>query len=89
MALLDGIRDPIRIEIIFLLGSRKSMNVGDIAAQFKISRPAISHHLKVLKNAGIVRSEKIGQENYYHIDRTLIVSGLRNLAEAFEKCCPE
>lgn len=87
--LLDGIRDPNRIEIIFLLGKGGSMNVNDIAAKFHISRPAISHHLKVLKDAGIVRSEKTGQEVYYQLDRKVLVEGLRRFADAVENCCKE
>ncbi len=87
--LLDGVHDPNRIEIIFLLGKSKSMNVNEIAAHFHISRPAISHHLRVLKDAGIVQSKKIGQEVYYQLDRKLLVTSLRKLADAFEKCCKD
>ncbi len=87
MRLLDGVRDPNRLEIIFLLGKGKALNVGEITTQFKISRPAISHHLKVLKDAGIVRSEKTGQEIYYRLDRAKIVEGLRMIADAIEDCC--
>jgi ArsR family transcriptional regulator, arsenate/arsenite/antimonite-responsive transcriptional repressor len=87
MRLLDGVRDPNRLEIIFLLGKGTPMNVGEIAERFKISRPAISHHLKVLKDAGILRSEKSGQEVYYHLNRDVIVAGLRSIADAIESCC--
>ncbi len=88
MQLLDGVRDPNRLEIIFLLGKKGApMNVGEISEQFKISRPAVSHHLKVLKDAGIVRSEKIGQEIYYRLNREVIVAGLRSIAHAIENCC--
>lgn len=87
MRLLDGVRDPNRMEIIFLLGKGKPLNVGEIASQFNISRPAVSHHLKVLKDAGIVRSEKTGQEIYYRLDRDRIVSGLRLIADTIEGCC--
>lgn len=87
MHMLDAIRDPNRTEIIFLLGEAGPLNVGDIAASFQISRPAISHHLRVLKDAGIVQSTKQGQEIYYQLDRELLVSSLRQLADAFENCC--
>jgi DNA-binding transcriptional ArsR family regulator len=87
MRLLDGVRDPRRLEIIFLLGKGKPMNVRDISDQFQISRPAISHHLKVLKDARILRSEKIGQEIYYRLDREVIVAGLRLIADTIENCC--
>jgi ArsR family transcriptional regulator, arsenate/arsenite/antimonite-responsive transcriptional repressor len=85
--LLDGVRDPIRMEIVFLLGQGQAMNVGEITTHFKISRPAISHHLKVLKDAGIVDSEKTGQEVYYHLERRRIVAGLRQIADSIENCC--
>lgn len=85
--LLDGVRDPIRMEIIFLLAKGKPMNVGEITTLFRVSRPAISHHLKVLKDAGIVGSEKIGQEVFYHLDRARIVVGLRRIADSIENCC--
>ena len=85
--LLDGMRDPNRMEIIFLLGKGKPLNVNEITTQFHISRPAISHHLKVLKDAGIVHSEKIGQEIYYRLDRERIVAGLRLIADEIEHCC--
>jgi DNA-binding transcriptional ArsR family regulator len=62
--------------------------VGEIAAQFHVSRPAISHHLKVLKDAGMVISERTGQEIYYHLDRGRIIDGLRQIADAIESCCP-
>jgi ArsR family transcriptional regulator, arsenate/arsenite/antimonite-responsive transcriptional repressor len=86
MRLLDGIRDPIRMDIIFLLADGKSLNVGEITSRFKVSRPAISHHLKVLKDADIVLSEKTGQEVYYRLDRQRIVSGLRLIADSIENC---
>ena len=56
--------------------------MGDIAGQFHLSRPAISHHLKVLKDAGVLDSEKVGQEVYYWLECERIVATLRALADA-------
>jgi len=39
-----------------------------IAEQFNVTRPAISKHLKVLKDAGLVQQEKVGREILYHVD---------------------
>lgn len=88
LRLLDGSRDPVRMEIILLLAPREAMNVGEIASQFRISRPAISHHLKVLKDAGIVKSERIGQEIFYRVNRDRVIAGLRRIADTIENCCP-
>jgi len=63
------------------LGHQGRRNVGDIASQFRLSRPAISHHLKVLKDAGVLDSEKVGQEVYYWLARERIVATLRALAD--------
>jgi ArsR family transcriptional regulator, arsenate/arsenite/antimonite-responsive transcriptional repressor len=85
--LLDGLRDPIRMDIVLLLAGGQSMNVNEITGRFKVSRPAISHHLKVLKDAGIMLSEKSGQEVYYRLDRPRLVNGLRFIADSIETCC--
>jgi len=80
---MTAIGDPTRLQILFVLqGDRR--NVGDIAAQFKLSRPAISHHLKVLKDAAIVQSEKVGQEVFYWIDKKYVIGELRRLADILE-----
>ncbi|ANF94890.1 ArsR/SmtB family transcription factor [Paenibacillus bovis] len=77
---LNGLSDPMRLQILSILGKKGRMNVGEISSNFKISRPAISHHLRILKDAGIVQYEKTGQEVYYWMDQDYIVYHLRNLA---------
>ena len=78
--------DPARLEIGILLSSRGRMNVGDIASHFKLSRPAISHHLKVLKDAKVVRSEKVGQEVFCWLDTGYVATMLRSVADMLEEC---
>src|SRR5438309_1083478 len=79
---LTALGDPMRLQILYLLGDQGRRNVGDIASNFHLSRPAISHHLKVLKDAGVVDSERVGQEIYYWIERDRIVATLQMLADA-------
>lgn len=52
----------------------KPYPVHELAAAFDISRPAISRHLKVLKDAGLVREEKQGRENIYALESSKLVS---------------
>lgn len=87
--LMTALGEPARLRILFLLGEKGTLNVGDIAGFFTMSRPAISHHLKVLKDAGVLRSEKSGQEVYYHLDRDHVVAALRELADAVALCKEE
>ena len=79
---LVALGDPVRLQLLYLLGGQGRRNVGEIAGQFRLSRPAISHHLKVLKDAGVIESEKMGQEVYYWLEREHIVASLRALADA-------
>lgn len=81
---LTGIGDPARLEIIYLLTKQGRQNVGHIAGHFELSRPAISHHLKVLKNSGIVESRKVGQEVFYTLNHQNTAAQLRHLAELVE-----
>ena len=84
---ISAIADRTRLQILLLLGQKCRMCVGDIAGHFRISRPAISHHLKVLKTNGLVQSEKVGQEVYYWVNAGDMVVILRGLADALEQCC--
>ena len=43
--------------------------VGDLAREFPVSRPAVSQHLKVLRDAGLVHHRQAGKQRIYHVDR--------------------
>jgi DNA-binding transcriptional ArsR family regulator len=58
--------DPARRSIVVTL-SEGPATVRDIAAPFSMSRPAISKHLRVLKEAGIVESKPDGRQNWYSL----------------------
>jgi DNA-binding transcriptional ArsR family regulator len=58
-AVFRAIADPTRREILTILRERQ-LTVGELAANFKTSRPAISKHLRLLRNAGLVVSYKAG-----------------------------
>lgn len=55
--------------------SEASLTAGEIAERFEMSKPALSKHLKVLENAGLVRSEKKGQFVHYSLaDRNMLAT---------------
>jgi|SRR5512140_2695478 DNA-binding transcriptional ArsR family regulator len=62
-----ALADPTRRRVFERL-ARKRMSVGDIAAGLPVSRPAVSQHLKVLKDAGLVAEEREGTRRIYHVD---------------------
>ena len=62
-----AIADPVRREILELLNIGAEP-AGEIARRFTISRPAVSRHLRVLREAGLVRDELVGRQRLYCID---------------------
>ena len=69
--LFKALNDKTRREILELLKD-KDLTAGDIAHQFNISKPSISQHLDLLKQANLVTSVKEGQFIYYSINTTVI-----------------
>ncbi len=70
-ALFKALNDPTRREILELL-KVKDLTAGEIADQFNISKPSISHHLDLLRQAGLVVSAKGGQFIYYSLNTTVM-----------------
>jgi len=67
-----ALADSNRRKILKLLSKKDSMTAGDIADQFTISKPAISDHLKILRNAGLIYAEKQGQFILYQLNATIM-----------------
>ena len=63
---LHVLSDPVRLAIVESLASRPT-TVAALAEQFPISRPAVSRHLKLLKDAGLVESESEGTRRIYRV----------------------
>ncbi|MBO9608350.1 MAG: winged helix-turn-helix transcriptional regulator [Paenibacillaceae bacterium] len=66
-----ALADPTRRRILQLLRDR-SMNAGEIADHFAISKPSISHHLNLLKQAGLILDERQGQNIVYTLHTTVV-----------------
>lgn len=71
-----ALSDPTRRKILELL-SEKDRNAGEIADYFHISKPSISHHLSILKNAGLVSDERQGQNIVYTLNTTVFQDLIR------------
>jgi DNA-binding transcriptional ArsR family regulator len=75
-----ALADPTRRSILALLGER-TMTVGEICEHFAITQPAISRHLAVLREAGLVRAERRGQSVEYALDTTVMQDVVRVLMD--------
>jgi ArsR family transcriptional regulator len=69
--LFKALNDATRREILELL-KEKELTAGEIADHFNITKPSISHHLDLLKQAGLVDAEKQGQYIYYALNTTVV-----------------
>jgi len=73
--------DPHRQRILLMFEKGERLNVSEIAAASALSRPAISYHLKVLREAGVLASEKRGREVYFWVNRPRLESALTAVTE--------
>ena len=72
-AVLEALGDPTRRAIFEMLGEGPQA-VGHLALRLPVSRPAVSQHLKVLKQAGVVVDRARGTQRIYEIDRAGLAS---------------
>ncbi|MBF0155281.1 MAG: winged helix-turn-helix transcriptional regulator [Magnetococcales bacterium] len=72
--------DEHRQRILLLFEPGERLNVGNIASVSTLARSSVSHHLKILREAGILRAEKIGKEVWFEIDRTWLLSVFDNVS---------
>lgn len=71
--------DEHRQRMLLLFEKGERLNVGQIVEVSPLSRSAVSHHLKVLKEAGVLGSEKVGKEVYFWIDGDYVAATLQNV----------
>ncbi len=69
--LFRALNDPTRRQILEILRER-DLTAGEIAERFEMTKPSISHHLDLLKQAGLVVADKRGQFIYYSLNTTVL-----------------
>ncbi|TMK74762.1 MAG: helix-turn-helix transcriptional regulator, partial [Actinobacteria bacterium] len=72
-ALAKALGDPIRLQLVDVLRKHAGkVCVCELVPLFELSQPTVSHHLKVLREAGIVGSERRGLWAYYYVNRDAV-----------------
>ncbi len=82
--IFKALNDPTRRKILQLL-REKDLSAGEIAEHFNMTKPSISHHLDLLKQAGLVSAEKKGQFIYYSLNTTVLDEVLNFFIELTQK----
>jgi ArsR family transcriptional regulator, arsenate/arsenite/antimonite-responsive transcriptional repressor len=67
--LLKALADPVRLRLMSLIAAADEVCVCDLTAPFAVSQPTISHHLRVLREAGLVDAERRATWVYYRARR--------------------
>lgn len=79
LALGDENRQHLILEML-RLGKCGGVRVGEVTERTHLSRPAVSHHLRILKDAGLVKMRREGTRNYYYFDADAgAMDGLLNM----------
>ena len=82
------ISDPTRLKILWFLCHHETC-VNNIAATVEMSSPAVSHHLRLLKQAGLISARRDGKEMYYKLSDTPEATLLhRAIDDVFDIQCP-
>jgi len=75
-----AISDERRRKILSILG-KDDANAGEIARKFKISQPTVSNHLKILKEAGLIKERKVKQNRIYSLNKPKLQKVIETLQE--------
>ena len=87
LPLFQALGDKSRQDIILLLDQEETLNVNQIAKRIPLSRPAISHHLKILRTAGMITVSRRGTENFYSLQIDQALTRLKTLVRHVEQYC--
>lgn len=80
---MRALADPTRREILRVL-QKRDMTAGEIGALFPITAASTSHHLSVLKEAGLVQAERAGRTIVYSLETTVFQDLMQELLGFFE-----
>jgi DNA-binding transcriptional ArsR family regulator len=80
--IFKALSDPTRRRVLELLKERP-MSAGELADQFDVSKPTMSGHFQVLREAGLIASEKHGKSVVYELQMSVLEEALLGFAQAF------
>ena len=81
-SVFKALSDPTRRQVLALLRDR-SQSAGELCAHFSASRPTLSAHFRVLREAGLVTTERRGKQIIYHLQMSVLEEALMGFSAAF------
>lgn len=67
LPVFEALSDPVRLKIIHFIANKKEVTCSELIEHTQLSQPAISHHSKILRQAGIIKCRKEGTRNFYSL----------------------
>ena len=80
-ALFKSLSDPTRLRILWAIAQMGELCECNIVPVFGLSQPTVNYHLKVLRAAGLVSSERRGQWVYHRVNQRAVLGAVRDLTE--------
>lgn len=81
----EALGDEHRQRIVLSFEPGERLNVGQIAEVSTLARSTVSHHLKILREAGVLGSEKLGKEVYFWVNKPLLNEVFSNVSDYLAK----
>ena len=81
----SAVADPTRRQLLKLLAEADEMSLHELTGRFTIGRTAVSKHLAILKEAGLVSDRKVGRETRYRLDATPLRE-MQDWVSSYERC---
>jgi ArsR family transcriptional regulator len=80
-AVFKALSDPTRLRILRAISQMSELCECNIVPTFNLSQPTISYHIKVLREAGLVQSERRGQWVWHRVNQKSLLGAVRDLTE--------
>jgi len=80
-----ALSDPTRYELLRRIAAAREINCRDLTVLFRVSQATVSHHLKILTDAGLVRARREGQFHFFSVRPGALPGHARALLRAFPK----
>src|ERR1700675_762793 len=81
----SALGDEHRQRILLTFEPRERLNIGQIVEVSTLSRTAVSHHLKTLREAGVLQSEKEGKEVYFWINKAFLIEAMETVVDYIKR----
>lgn len=84
VSVFEALGDEHRQRIIMTFEPSERLNVGQIAEVSTLARSTVSHHLRILRESGVLKSEKVGKEVYFWVNKVFLKEVFDNVSDYLE-----